>query len=114
MLGWHDFLGSSLKHLNDNLSSAIGSFGVPSVICHKHAFNDNVDLTSRASSNKKTKTNNIEMLSASIRKCEASLVEVAQITASQAHQESGLAMIIHFVTQGETFSLVWLMKKLKE
>ena len=35
MLECHDLLGSSMQHLNDDVSAANGSFGVPSVIGHQ-------------------------------------------------------------------------------
>ena len=92
ILEWHDSLDSSLQCLNDGVSSVNGSFGVPSeirvpsVIHSKHSFHDDVSLTSRASSSKKTKTQNIEMLSPGIRKHGESMIEVAQIVVSQARK----------------------------
>ena len=83
MLERHDLLSSSIQRLNDEASSSNGNFGVPSVIQRKRSVDDDLSITSSKGSSKKSKTNDIGMLSASIQKHGESLIEVAKIAALQ-------------------------------
>ena len=83
-----------MQHLNNDVSAANGSFGVPSVIGHQCSVDDDHSLnSSKGLSKKKNKMNEIGILSSSIQKHSESLIEVAKIAAMQAHEDTIMARI---------------------
>ena len=94
MLECHDLLGSSMQHLNNDVSAANGSLRMPSVIGHQHSVDDYLSLnSSKGSSKKKNKMSEIGILNSSIQKHGESLIEVARIAAMQAREDTIMATI---------------------
>ena len=88
----HDLLRSSMQHLNNDVSAANGSFGMPSVIGHQLSVDDDLSLNSSKGSSKKNKMSKIGIFSSSIQKHTESL-KVVRIAAMQAHEDTIMARI---------------------
>ena len=67
MLECNDLLGSSMQHLNNDISAANGSFRMPSVIGFQYSVDDDLSLnSSKCLSKKNNKVSEIGILHSSI------------------------------------------------
>ena len=90
MLDTHDLLRSSMQRLNSSTASGNASFGVPSVIGHKHGYSEDDDSMtnqSKGSSKKQKRSDEIDKLSLSITQHGQSLVKVAKMAALQQQKD---------------------------
>ena len=90
MLDTHDLLRSSMQRFNSSTGSGNASFGVPSVVGHKHGFSEDDDSManlSKGSSKKQKRSEDLDKLSLSIAQHGQSLVKVAKMAAMQQNKE---------------------------
>lgn len=90
MLDTHDLLRSSMQRLNSSTASGNASFGVPSVVGHKHGYSEDDDSMtnqSKGSSKKQKRSDEIDKLSLSITQHGQSLVKVAKLAALQQQRD---------------------------
>ena len=106
-----------MQHLNDNICSGNGNFGVPSIIGEKHSVDEDESLESLRSSNKKMKGNDFDKLSLSIEKHGESLIAVAKIAAMQQEKDcnqarensiSSLIISLHDAKRNLVIHLLWM------
>ena len=90
MLNRHDLLGSSLQKLNNTVSLANGSCGVPSVVCHSaraNSIDDDLLSDNKTSPTSTTGNSAIATLGKSIEKHGQSLVDVAKMQEKEKDKE---------------------------
>jgi hypothetical protein len=87
MLHRHDLLGSALQRLNNSVSSANGSSGVPSVVRRNNNNDDDESLSNKTSPASAGGNSAIASLGKSIEKHGQTLVDIAKIDAKEKEKD---------------------------
>jgi hypothetical protein len=87
MLNRHDLLGSALQRLNNSVSSANGSIGVPSVVRRLDNTEDDDSLTNKTTPTSAGANSAIASLGKSIERHGQTLVDIAKIDAKEKEKD---------------------------